>query len=309
MPAKWFQCPDAERIEIDRCLKPGGCRMPRRCATIPYLRLVGFDRKWQGVSPSSAGNGPRVLYLKATTDYTIDPDSRVWASIGTGTHGKLSIHQYTSNVLSEEKLSDDDMTGIADVLQADENKQGWYILDDYKTWGSYKLMKALGISVEKEEETVLDDNEKPVILKSGPNKGQPKTKTNTRIIKEPALADLRVEELQLNRYRIFFEEKGFPISRMEIQAIPRDGGTWIAKSRGIDRNLYMIGIRRMENKAVIQFYKTLSDQVNEAFKTGYIRLCNLWEAWEGRRRCESHCEVSEACKAMSKKKGEKWGII
>ena len=308
MPAKWFKCPDAEQIEIDRCLKPDGCRMPRRCATLPYLRLVGFDRKWQGVSPSSAGNGPRILFLKASTSYTINPEDRVWASLGTGTHGKLSIHEYSNNVLTEEKLSDKIMQGISDVLEIDENKRGWYILYDYKTWGSYKLMKALGISVEKEEETVLDDNEKPVILKSGPNKGKPKTKTNTRIVKELAMADLKAEGLQLNRYRIFFEEKGFPISRMEIQAIPRDGGTWMAKSRGIDRNLYMIGIKRMENKAVVEFYKNLSDQVNKSFRTGYIRLCDNWESWE-RRRCDDYCEVMEACKAMSKKKGENWGII
>ena len=46
---------------------------------------------------------------------------------------------------------------------------------------------------------------------------------------------VREVELQLNRYRIFFEEQGFPVSRIQIQAIPRDGGTYIAKNRGIDK--------------------------------------------------------------------------
>ena len=46
----------------------------------------------------------------------------------------------------------------------------------------------------------------------------------------------------------------------------------------------------------------------EAFETGYARKCNEWESWD-RKRCESYCEVVDACKLMSEKKGEKWGII
>jgi len=65
MPATKFMCPDSETIEIAKCLEVGGCRMPERCATLPYLRLIGFDREWKGVSPSSAGNGPRSLSLRS----------------------------------------------------------------------------------------------------------------------------------------------------------------------------------------------------------------------------------------------------
>jgi hypothetical protein len=309
VPAKYFKCPDLEIIPIAKCLIPMGCRMKERCATLPFLNLIGFDRKWEGVSPSSASNGPRMLYLKAVTDYIIDPQDRVWAAFGTSTHDKLNIHYYTKNVLSEERLSDDQMKGIADCLEADEQKQGFFILTDYKTWGSYKVAKALGIISETIEETVLDSDNKPVLLKSGPNKGKPKTKNRTEIIIDSSRADLRAEELQLNRYRIFFEQYGFPISRMQIQTIPRDGGTYVAKNRGIDKNLYIIPIKRSENKEVLNFYKILSDEVMEAFKTGYIRKCNSWESWE-RRRCDrGYCEVIEACKAMSRKAGEKWGIL
>ena len=86
MPAKWFKCPDDGIIEIQKCLSNNGCRMKSRCATRPFLRLIGFDRKWNGISPSSAGNGPRNIFLKATTDYVIDPNDRVWAAFGTSTH-------------------------------------------------------------------------------------------------------------------------------------------------------------------------------------------------------------------------------
>jgi len=308
MAAKWFRCPDGETIEIIKCLAPNGCRMGQRCATVPFLQLIGFDRQWAGVSPSSAGNGPRALYLKATESYVIDPNDRVWAAFGTSTHNKLAIHHYTRNVLSEEKLSDKDMAGIADVLETDDQELGKYIITDYKTWGSYKVAKALGISVDKQEETVLDQDGKPVILKSGPNKGQPKTVQKSIISQSPAKVDLKAENLQINRYRIFFERYGFPVSRMQVQALCRDGGTYIAKNRGITRNLYMIPIQRLLNADVLSFYKVLADEVNEAFKHRHARLCNNWESWD-RRRCEGFCEVVDACKEMSRKANERWGLI
>jgi len=309
MPARYFKCPDSETIEIAKCLENGGCRMGERCATRPFLRLVGYDRKWAGVSPSSAGNGPRMLYLKAMCEYVIDPNDRVWAALGTSTHDKLAMHKYASNVLTETPLSDGDMHGIADVLEEDETKPGYFILSDYKTWGSFKVAKAKGITSETVEETVMDEDGKPVILKSGPNKGRPKTRQNKIIKTDPTKIDLKGEELQLNRYRIFFESYRFPISRMQIQVVSRDGGTFVAQNRGIDRNLYIIPIRRLLNADVIGFYRKLADEVDQAFATGYTRKCNDWESWE-RRRCDGgYCEVVEQCKEMSAKAGEKWGII
>lgn len=295
MPATRFLCPDNETIEIVKCLEVGGCRMGKRCATVPYLRLIGFDREWKGVSPSSAGNGPRMLYLKATKDYTIDPQGRVWAAFGTSTHEKLSIHAFTNNVLSEEKLSDNKMQGIADCLEIDENTRVSYVLSDYKTWGSYKVAKALGIVSEKIDEPVLDDNGKPIILKSGKNQGKPKTKQKSIITIDPLKADLKGEELQLNRYRIFFEQCGFKVSRIQIQVVSRDGGTYLAKSRGIDKNLYIVPIKKLPDEEVLAFYDNLSGEVSEAFKTGHARKCNEWESWEG-RRCEGFCEVAEYCR-------------
>ena len=120
MPAKYFRCPDGETIKISACLRVGGCRMPERCATIPFLTLIGYDRKWQGVSPSSAGNGPRMLYLKATVDYIVDPKNRTHALFGTAIHEMLAKSGFTKDALSEEKLSDEQMKGMADCLEVDE---------------------------------------------------------------------------------------------------------------------------------------------------------------------------------------------
>ena len=200
------------------------------------------------------------------------------------------------------------MKGTADLLEEDEYQPGYYVLTDNKSSGSYKVAKWLGIISETHEETILDKENKPILLKTGKNKGQPKTRKNRIITQDPTKVDIRAEELQINRYRILYEQQGFPINRMQIQAIPRDGGTYVAKNRGIDKNLYMIPIKRLPNKEVLDFYKTLSDEVNEAFKTGYARQCNSWESWDG-RRCEAFCEVKTECGKMSQKKGERWGLL
>jgi hypothetical protein len=146
-------------------------------------------------------------------------------------------------------------------------------------------MGFLGITSETIEETGLDENKKPVLLQSGKNKGKPKTRQKRIMKTDPATIDLRAEELQLNRYRIFFEQYGFPVSRMQIQVVSRDGGTYIAKNRGIERNLYIIPIKRLLNKDVFDFYRELNDEVLAAFNDGYIRKCNAWECWD-RRRCD-----------------------
>jgi len=296
MPAKYFVCPDDEKIEIAKCLEKRGCRLQDRCATLPTLRLMGFDREWRGVSPSSAGNGPRLLYLKATTDYAINPNNRVWAVFGTSTHDKLSIHDF--NVLAEEKLADSQMSGIADLLEEDEYIDGSYILSDYKTWGSFKVAKAMGITSEKVDEPILDADGNLVLLRSGKNQGQPKTKQVTVISQNLSKIDMVNEELQLNRYRIFFEGKGFPISKMQIQIVSRDGGTYIAKGRGIDKNLYVIPVKRLPDSAVLDFYDILKAETDQAFKDGTAQKCNAGESWKGRRCTDQYCEVFEACQKL-----------
>jgi hypothetical protein len=94
-----------------------------------------------------------------------------------------------------------------------------------------------------------------------------------------------------------------------LQVIPRDGGTYIATNRGIDRNLYLIPIKRLHNKDVLAFYESLAAEVLDAFKNDYARLCNMRECWDRRRCTEEFCEIVESCKLMSHKANEKWGII
>lgn len=287
MPATKFLCPDQIEHPIASCLDK--CRMVTRCAPLPYLRLIGYDREYRGISPSQAGNGPRLIYLKATKPYTIDPQDRAFAALGTAVHGKLSLHDY--NVMAEERLSDEKMAGIADLLEEEEG--GGYVLTDFKTWGSYKVAKSIGVVTV--DEPVLDDEGKPVLLKSGKNKGQPKTTKAVKI--DPDKADTLVEQYQLNRYRMFFEAQGFSPIRCQVAAIVRDGGTYIAKNRGITKNLYLIEIPNMDDNQVNEYYNGLQTQTNSAMGVAYIRKCDAWESWDG-RRCDGYCEVKIYCDKM-----------
>lgn len=296
MPAKWFICPDNERIEISQCLSKHGCRMPKRCATLAYLRLISAERNYRGITPSMAGNGPRLIYLKEVTDYAINPNSRAFAALGVAVHGRLSVHALTDNILAEEPLSDEQASGTPDCIEENEFGNG-YVLTDYKTFGSYKVARAIGIY--KETVTLTDKDGTPLKYKTGKKAGQEKTRQEIRY--DPKKADLRSEALQQNRYRIFLEASGFPIGRMQLQAIVRDGGTKNASMNGIARNIVLIDIPRIKDDDVLEFYLILNHEVSHAFKTGKVRLCDDWESWNG-RRCKGFCEVREACKAMEASK-------
>lgn len=288
MPAKTFFCKDGGKIEIDTCLSFRGCRMKERCAPLPYLNAASYDRVWNGISPSSAGSDARLIWLKATKNYAVDPASRAFALLGTAVHGKLALHEY--NVLAEEKLSDEQMEGTADLLEKDENEDG-YVITDYKTFGSYKIMKCLGIVSETVQ--IKDDNGELIRFKSGKNKGEVKTRKEIKI--KPEYTDIKNEALQLNRYRLFFENNGFHITRMQLFAIVRDGGTMAARSRMITENIYIIPVPMLNDAEVLDYYSALDNKVKEAFKNNYAPKCNKELSWDG-RRCNGFCEVADYCK-------------
>ena len=173
----------------------------------------------------------------------------------------------------------------------------FYVLTDYKTFGSYKVAKCLGIVKITKDVPVLDGEGEPILLKSGPNKGNPKTKQEHRFEIQSDKVDMLETEIQINRYRILFESSGFNISRMQIQACVRDGGTYIAKSRGIEKNMYLIPVKRLPDQYVLDYYKTLSKEIEQADETGYTRKCDSWESWDG-RRCNGYCDVKQYCDEM-----------
>ncbi len=297
MPVKWFICPpDKKTIEVDKCLSQRGCRLGERCSTIPYLRKAAQERPWKRVTPSQAGTGPRVTYLKQVCDYAIDPYDMAFAVIGQGSHGKLSTWYLTRGFISEEGFSDDLIKGIPDLLEPDEEEIGFHILYDYKTSGSYKVRLALGLT-EDTDNPKLGKNNQPLKHTSGYKRG--KIKYHDKIDREFAKKNILDWSLQLNRYRIVVEHYDYPVSRMICQAIPRDGNTWIANNRGIMENVYLIKIPRLDDKYVLDFYATLQEDHERAFESNVPRMCSAWEKWDG-RRCKGFCPIKSYCDNMEK---------
>ena len=283
MPLKWFTCPDGERIEYQKCLAEGGCRMNRRCAVLPYLRMVAEERPWTG-KPSTTQliRGTMGAFLQLTTDYAISPDDRAFMVHGTRAHGVLE--KYGADSLLEQKLDGPDTpeTGIFDLLEVENGKS---TLVDYKTSGSYKVAAAIGM--------VVLDEETGEVYKSGPRKGEPKTRK--MLTQSDAAIDRRDWELQLNKYRIELEKRGHKIDSMAVQCIVRDGNTWIARSRGVIRNLYYFNVAKMPDVDVLAYFKRKREALAKALKQGFWRdPCNDHENWSG-LRCTRYCEVAEHC--------------
>lgn len=293
MPKTRFICPDESTVCIQKCLERHGCRMGARCAPLPYLHFAAEDWRFKRVSPSMAGNGPRYIYLKETVDYAEKPEDMAFASAGIHTHDRLAQEKLTKAVLAEERLTHEEMTGIMDEMEEDEDAPGFHVITDYKTWGSYMVAKALGIvSVDV---PLLDDNGNQLYYVRGKNKGKPKmTQEHTM---DPSRSDMPGTEYQLNRYRIMCESYGFPISKMRVFALPRDAGTWIAEKRGITQRTYIIPVRKLPDEKVMDYYFELGQEIERAFETGYARRCASWENWDG-IRCERYCPVKEACDKM-----------
>ena len=296
MPATKFQCPDGAEIAIGNCLAT--CRLGRRCLTLPTLiKIASGERPWTGTpSTTMLLNGAMLSYLRATTEYTINPKDRAYSLLGTDHHAQLA--QFQGQWVAEKKQGNT-ITGTPDILEPDEEIAGHYILTDYKTYGSFRVAKCLGLVKETGKSTT------EVYKKSGKwgKVGEPKTITWFR--KDPNAVDLHDEMLQLNHYRLLLEEEGFHISRMQLQITVRDGGIQMAQSRGVDENIYLVDVPFMMDSVVTTFFETAKKKL-EAYIAGTIPLmpCNAEESWN-LRRCQDYCEVASNCEQGRKvSKGE-----
>lgn len=283
MPLKWFTCPDGGRIEITDCLEEGGCRMQQRCAARPFLRLSASDRPWTG-KPSTTMliQGTMLAMLKIQNDYSASPDDRAFMTLGTSAHAKLQTFDDNCCML-EIPLDGGEagITGIPDVLQIEDGKS---VLIDYKTSGSYKVAKALGIKVEYIPTGVL--------YKSGPRKGISRTRKVMR--QEVSEVDRWEWVLQLNWYRMLIEAKSFPVDTMMVQCIVRDGGTHIAHSRGVFRRIYYFPIPRIPDERIMTYFQRKKADLLHALEHGWNDPCTASENWQG-IRCQRYCDVAEHC--------------
>lgn len=226
--------------------------------------------------------GTLQAFLKLTNEYAVSPDQRAFMVHGTKAHANLEGSEDEFSLL-EESFQDSEITGIADVLECENGKN---VLVDYKTAGSFKVAKALGFYVE--------DEKTGEAYKSGKRKGEAKTR---KVLKrDSSKIDRRDWELQLNKYRIEFEKKGFKIDNIKIQALVRDGGTYIAKSRGVFRNIYYFNIDRIPDAEILAYFETKKVALLTALQQGYWNdICTAEENWDS-LKCQKYCEVAEFCK-------------
>jgi len=286
MPATKFRCPDGEVIPMGDCLT--SCRMGRRCLTLPTLiTLASSEKPWDGKSSTTRlMNGTLIEWLKIKIEYTIKPQDRAFALLGTNHHERLASIQ--GNWIAEEKQGNG-ISGTPDLLEPDELNPGSYVLTDYKTYGSFRVAKLLGLVKQQH----LSDTE--FYQKSGRwgKAGSPKKITTFR--QDINAVDAKDEELQLNHYRVMVEAAGYPITHMQVQVTVRDGGIQVARERGVTGTMYLIPILRLPDDYIHNYFKGKMDKLHYYVDSDtQPPVCTEEESWF-KRRCKDYCEVAEHC--------------
>jgi hypothetical protein len=289
---KWFKLKDSDGelhdYPVDEVLAgkhDSILRFPKS-----YLAMVADERPWEGKPHvTDLLNGPRYVFLKATTDYATSPEGAAFRVMGIQAHKKLEGLGETSEL----HLENDDVIGRSDLLES--NGDGTWTLTDYKVVGSYKVGLAIGIYTEREE--IIGPDGTAEIFKSGDRKGQ--VKSHNVLKCDPSKADTKDWTRQLNIYRYLAEKEcNIRVTKLQIFVIVRDGNTIAARSRGVMDETYLVPIKIFQDDKVQSFISERSQELMDAFKPGAIpRACNKEEAWDG-RRCMGYCDVSKACAAM-----------
>ncbi len=247
--------------------------------SLPTLLAMASDRSWTGkVSASMVSSGARYYYLKQTVDYSADPQSRAFMLSGTKHHSVLEKSGRDLNALLEEYVDDDIGMGTFDYFDGD--------IYDYKMVGSYAVAKHGVFELFPTGEFYKRDG------KYG-KKDDPKMEKRVVGFSIPQTDGWAI---QCNRYRMLIEAQGFEVKNMFIQATIRDGGTQVAKNRGIHKNIYTLPVPLIGDILIQQIYLEKQSKLNHAFENREIpEICNDEEKWNG-IRCDRFCEVVEACK-------------
>ena len=281
-----FICPDGEKVLLEDCFNH--CRLEHRCMTLPTLTLMSREREWNGVaSTTQLLNGTMMEFLKLTNPYYVDPNDRVFMIGGSVSHRSLEEVAKELGLPAEIPLSID--RDIFDLLEW-EGKEP--VLTDYKRWGSYRVVKALGI-VKVGEQPDPSGAVYKTDSKYG-KKGEPKMIPIWG--RDESKVDIWEAQLQLNRYRVMLKRLiKLIIKRMQLQIEVRDGGLVVAYNRGIYRNCYMIDIPEIPDLIVEGYFSEKDKALHTALDQGHWELpCSVKESWEG-ARCEGWCDVWMYC--------------
>lgn len=274
MPAKYFRCPDGEKIEIKDCYKD--CRMCERCMVLPVLKSVGKTRPWYGKpSVTQLLKDTRQTYLEIKNDYAIDPQKSIASMIGTNSHS-LMEGNVPNGFLSEVRLEDDITSGQFDAYDM-KNKT----LIDFKFFGAYRIAMALG----KRARWV----NKGVYVR-GAKKGQPKWE---QVYQDGGVRDVLEISKQLSYYKYLMKQHGLEVNEIKVQMLIRGGLDKTAKSYGLDRMSYVIRLNGISERWIRLYMKAKYDRLMKALETDELPpLCK--DRWND-LRCKDYCSVNEFC--------------
>lgn len=284
-----FICPDGKETSIKDCLQ--GCRLKgvinpstdehycpaNRCLSTTALRAIAEQREWEGIpSTTQLLNGTRETFLRITNEYAISPLDHLFMLYGTKIHGVLE--QYVADdELAEVRLNDGVSTGAFDLWTPEDGGT----LIDHKTYGSYKAQKVLGL--EKEE----------ILTGEYYKNGKPKTR---KVYRSGGRKDRLDLAIQMNDYRMKIESQlGKPVSNMVCEIIVRDGNTYMAESRGITQNGYLVKVNKISDYLVKAYMKKKAKDLLVALETNTLPpKCRPRECWHG-LKCEKYCPVKQYC--------------
>lgn len=297
MPAIGFICPDSNKVTFQECFD--GCRLKAdlpcgRCKALPFLRKVSLQREWMG-EPSTTQliGGTREAWLKITRDYFINPEDRVFALLGTQVHSVLEQFGKGDNY-TEERLRDEICSGAFDFYDGETQT-----LYDFKTWGSYKVAQALGIR--SIDAPVFDENNNPVLFKTGARKGQ--QKTHKEYIYGDAVTKtigLFETAIQMSNYRDKLMQilpEGYRVKNMAVQVISRDSGLMINAMRGLTEKAPLIPVNGISKHWIDKYLSAKKALLIEALDREYSPLCRKRERWDG-RKCNGFCDVKDHCQQV-----------
>lgn len=301
-PLRWFKCPEGSKnpiVEVGDCLcaPSDSCPNGDRCMSLATLNIIAQEREWAGVpSTTQLISGTMCEFLKLTRDFAVDPQSRAWILIGLAHHKKLEDIADQLGITSELALSVD--RDIIDSLEP--TSSGWTLLD-YKTWGSFRVAKALGIV-----QTGKKPDPSGAVYKTSGRWGKAGDPKMVPVFRQmPQQADNLEVELQMNNYRVKLKDIGIDINKMECQITVRDGSLASAKSRGVMKNIYKIAVKELPDKEIREYFARKQAALLDALTAYKLDSnfapapCNNVETWEG-NKCSGYCDVAMYCpKGMS----------
>ena len=287
MSATHVLCPNGKTNTIKQCLEqcPYSKEHPSgRCMSLPTLTSVLQERPWSGTpSTTQLLRGTREAFLAITQPYTIDPQQAVFAMYGTSVHAKLETVE-VPDALKEERLYDEYSSGAFDYYDKATNS-----LWDFKTYGSFKASKILGI------------NKSRIPIGKFKN-GNTKFKT---FFTEDGHKDRFELSVQLNDYRTKLERIGYKVANMFCEILCRDGNTMVAKNRGIFKNTYIVRLNKISDRWIEKWKRVKSQALQKALETGLLPPpCKPRERWtyfderKGRlvnNKCAKYCNVWKYC--------------